>query len=253
MGWGSYTINVCGPHLHIHAVSHNNTTTQQHGVQPVDTFEHVVALLPALQRSISVLHERECDTQAIPIHEVQCVVDVSIPRGMRIEPGTTPHIRISALWAFDCVISDKSDLIVSALRRAVRIAHARMRWTLSNRPRNAAEYIESARRFRMCNPETFSLPVQSFRTRLTVTMSDPMTGETETRTDVRHEELQDVERELAHILTARVYAHDQIAELLDTLQAHKQAVSESQVSSIELVQIAPNHCLETINYDDPTI
>lgn len=219
----------------------------------MDNFEHVVALLPALQRSISVLHERECDLQGIPLDEIQCVVDVSLQRGMRIEPGSTPHIRISALWAFDCVISDKSDLIVAALRRAVRIAHSRMRWTLSNRPRNAAEYIESARRFRLCNPETFSIPAQSFRTRLTVTMSDPMTGEKEVREHVRPEELQDVQRELAHILTARVFAHEQIAELLDTLQAHKQAISDSQVSSVEIIQLAPNHCVEHINYDDPSL
>lgn len=218
----------------------------------MDNFENIVALLPALQRSISVLHERECDMQGIPLDEIQCIIDTSLPRGMRIEPGTTPHIRISAVWAFDCVISDKSELIVAALRRAIRIAHSRMRWTLSNRPRNAAEYIESARRFRLCNPEVFSIPPQSFRTRLTVTMSDPMTGEVEVRDQVRIEELQDVQREMAHILTARVYAHEQIADLLDTLTAHKQALAEAQIASVDIVQLAPNHCMETINYDEPT-
>lgn len=211
--------------------------------------EQIANLLPALQRSLSVLHERECEAQGIPIEEVQCVVDSSLQKGMRIEPGKIPHIRISAVWAFDCVISDKSELIVSALRRAIRIAHSRMRWTLSHTPRNAAEYIESARRFRLCNPETFSLPPQSFRTRLTVRMCDPMTDEVETRENVRVEELADVQREMAHILTARVFAHEQVAELLDTLMAHKEAQKNSQVTSVDVVQLGPTHAVETINYD----
>jgi len=212
--------------------------------------ENLTELLPALQRSLSVLHERECDAQNVPIHEVQCVIDSSLHRGMRIEPGTVPHIRVSAIWAFECVVSHKSDLIVHALRRAIRIAHARMRWTLSHNPRNAAEYIESARRFRLCNPETFSIPAESFRTRISVTMCDPMTGETETRNDVRVEELADVQRELAHILTARVFAHTQVAELLDTLAAYKEAQKNAVITSVDVVQLGPTHALETINYDN---
>jgi len=224
-----------------------STQPEQPGV--AIELEQIANLLPALQRSLSVLHERECETHGIPVEEVQCVVDSTLTKGMRIEPGKIPHIRISAVWAFDCVISDKSELIVSALRRAIKIAHARMRWTLSHTPRNAAEYIESARRFRLCNPESFSLPTQAFRTRLTVKMCDPMTDEVEVRENVRVEELEDVQREMAHILTARVYAHEQVAELLDTLTAFKEAQKHAQSASIDVVQLGPTQVLETINYD----
>jgi len=218
----------------------------------MDIFEQLAETLPALQRSISVLHEKECMSLGIPCTEVQCVIDAKLETPVRIEPGSCPVIRISATWAFQCVLSHDSDIIVHALRRALRIAHSKLRWTLSNnKPRFAAEYIQKARSFRLCNPETFSLPVQSFRTRLTVTMTDAMTGETETREHVRVSELRDVQAEMAHILTARVYAYEQVADLLDMLQAHKDASEEpSPIESIDLTQVSSTHTIETYNYAD---
>jgi hypothetical protein len=218
----------------------------------MDIFEQLAETLPALQRSISVLHEKECMSLGIPCTEVQCVIDATLETPVRIEPGSCPIIRISATWAFHNVISHNSDIIVHALRRALRIAHGKLRWTLSNsKPRFAAEYIQKARSFRLCNPETFTLPVQSFRTRLTVTMTDAMTGEVETREHVRVAELQDVQAEMAHILTARVYAHEQVADLLDMLQAHKMAAAEpSELESVDLLQVTQTHTIETYNYAD---
>lgn len=220
----------------------------------MDMLEAIADTLPAMQRSISTLHEKECASLGISCSEVQCIVDVTVERGMRIEPGSCPVIRISAVWAFDCILQQRSELIVSALRRAVRIAHTKLRWTLSNnKPRFAAEYVEKARAFRLTNPDTFSLPMQAFRTRLTVSMVDPMTGETEVRENVRLTELQDVQKELAHLLTARVYAHEQIAELLDTLQGHKMASEEpAPIASAEVLELGTNHTLITYNYADAT-
>ena len=218
----------------------------------MDIFEQLAETLPALQRSVSVLHEKECINLGIPCTEIQCVVDASLENGVRIEPGSCPIIRISAVWAFQCVLSHDSDIIIHALRRALRIGHSKLRWTLSNnKPRFAAEYIQKARSFRLCNPETFSLPVQTFRTRLTVTMTDPMTGEVEVRDHVRVSEIQDVQVEMAHILTARVYAHEQVADLLDTLQAHKLAAQEpAEIESVDITQITATHTIETYNYAD---
>lgn len=209
-------------------------------------------MLPAMQRSLSVLHEKECMLLGVPCTEVQCVIDATLDRGMRIEPGSCPIIRVSALWSFECILNHRSDLIVSGLHRAIKIAHSKLRWTLSNnKPRFAAEYVEKARSFRLCNPETFTLPPQTFRTRLTVTMTEPMTGETETREHVRLSELADVQAEMAHILTARVYAHEQVADLLDTLQAHKLAAQEpSEISSVDVLELTSNHTVISYNYAD---
>lgn len=218
----------------------------------MDMLQSIAETLPAMQRSVSTLHEKECMSLGIPVTEVQCIVDVTVDRGIRIEPGSCPIVRVSAVWSFECIINQRSELIVSALRRAIRIAHAKLRWTLSsNKPRFAAEYVEKARSYRMTNPDTFSLPTQAFRTRLTVTMVDPMTGEVEQRENVRLSELQDVQKEMAHLLTARVYAHDQIAELLDTLHAAKMAAEEpSPIASAEVIELATNHTLITYTYAD---
>ena len=101
---------------------------------------------------------------------------------------------------------------MEAIKRGIIIAHKRLRWTLGkNKPRIAAEYVASARGYRLASGKDFALPESSFRTRLTVTMSDPMTGEIETRENVRTEDAQRVQREMAHALTAKVYAHEQVA------------------------------------------
>jgi hypothetical protein len=82
-------------------------------------------------------------------------------------------------------------------------------------------------------------------------MTDPMTGEVEVRDHVRVSEIQDVQVEMAHILTARVYAHEQVADLLDTLQAHKLAAQEpAEIESIDILQITATHTIETYNYAD---
>jgi hypothetical protein len=217
--------------------------------------ESLAETLPALQRVFSTLHDREAMSLGIPTAEVSCIVDFSVVKGMRIEAGHIPIIRISAVWAYECVLYQKTDLLVRALRRAIVVAHTKLRWTLNGRKtRFAAEYIEKARTFRLTNAETFSLPIKNFRTRLTVSMCDPMTGESETREGVRPEELEYVETEMAHLLTAKVYAHEQAAKLLDTLHAHKLAMTEpAEVSAMDILQVSSDHVIETMEYQDPIV
>lgn len=218
----------------------------------IQQLEQLVSVLPALQRSISALHDAECVQQGIPVTDVHCIVDAQLTTCIRCEPGRIPTIRLSAGWCLNNIVQGHSDLIVYALRRAIKLAHGKLRWTLShNLKPTALEYVERARTFRLCNRENFSLPVHSFRTRLVVEMIDPMTGEKEIREHIRVEELHDVQKEMAHLLTAKVYAHDQVAELLDTLEAHKLALQESIVESVDIQQLGPTHTIETINYVNP--
>lgn len=218
----------------------------------MDMLAAIADTLPAMQRSLSTLHEKECMSLGIPCTEVQCVVDVNVERGVRIEAGPCPVIRVSAVWAFDCILQQRSELIITALRRGIRIAHTKLRWVLgSNKPRFAAEYVEKARSYRLTNPDTFSLPTKAFRTRVSITMTDPMTGETEVRDNVRLSEMHDVQKELAHLLTARVYAHEQIADLLDMLEGHKLSLEEpAPVASAEVLELGNNHTLITYTYAD---
>lgn len=216
----------------------------------VDT--KVVEILPTLQRTLSILHDRECLSLGIPTADVSCIVDVSVPHGLRVEAGETPIIRISATWVFTCVIEQRTELVIKALRRAIMLSYHKLRWTLGKRKtRHAAEYIERARTFRMTEGSDFSLPVKNFRARYCITLFDPMTGESETREDVRPEELDYVEREMATLLTAKVYSHEQAAKLLDLLHAHKLAMQEpAPVAAVEIQQVTAEHCIETLEYED---
>lgn len=81
-----------------------------------------------------------------------------------------------------------------------------------------------------------------------------MTGESESREGVRPEELEYVETEMAHLLTAKVYAHEQAAKLLDTLHAHKLAMTEpAEISSMDILQVSSDHVIETMEYQDPVM
>ena len=106
------------------------------------------------------------------------------------------------------------------------------------------------RGYRIANEGKFSLPIGHFRTTLTVTLTDPMTGETVTKDNVRPEDMEHARRELALSLTAKVYAHTQAAEILDTLEAHKLAVQESAPTSVSLIVGPQSYALETVHYDN---
>jgi hypothetical protein len=212
----------------------------------------IVEVLPALQRTISTLHDRECMSLGIPTADVSCIVDITIASGLRVDAGEVPLIRISPAWVFDCVINERTEIVVKALRRAIMLAYSKLRWTLGKRKtRNAAEYIEKARGFRLAAGDTFSLPLRSFRVRYSVDMYDPMTGESESRSGVRSDELEYVERELATLLTAKVYSHEQAAKLLDLLHAHKMAMQEpAAVVAVDIKQLTTEHVVETVEYED---
>jgi hypothetical protein len=212
-----------------------------------------LSALPVLQHTVSVLAEAECSQHGYAVTDIHCIADATLLAsiGIRIEPDATPIIRVSAAWAYAQVLSGDTSALVYGVQKAVRVAHTQLRWTLGkNKPRNAAEYVLSARRFRLTNPDTFSLPVSSFRCRLVVEMYDPMTGEKISREHIRPEELQDVQRELAHELTAKVYAHEQVAELLDTLAAHKEARKEDAPSAVDVKAYSRTHTIVSLHYND---
>jgi hypothetical protein len=216
--------------------------------------DRILELLPVLQTSVTTLFQYECARHNIPETEVQCIVDASEDGivSARIEPGSVPTIRLSAAWTLDALFNGRSEVIVECLRRCAIIAHKRLRWTLSgNKPRNAMEYVERQRAFRLCNPSSFSLPVKHFRTSLTVTMSDALTGETITRENVRPSELQDVQREVAHELTAKVYAHTQVATILDMLHAQKEAAAEeSPIKAVNVTMVSADYIIQSLTYED---
>lgn len=229
-----------------------NDTAQTYSADDIAQMSKLLDTLPLLQRSCATLAEKECMHHGYAVTDVQCIVDASLPIdiGIRIEPDAVPIIRISATWAYSQLMSGDSDSLCYGIRKAVRIAYTQFRWHLGrNRPATAAEYVERARRFRLANPESFSLPVRAFRTRLVVEMVDPMTGETVSREHVRPEELSDVQREMAHELTGKVYAHAQVAELLDLLHAHKDASKDNTVVSAEVYQVGRSYTMTTLNYN----
>jgi hypothetical protein len=157
---------------------------------------------------------------------------------------------VSAAWAYEILLSTDSSALVYGIQKAVRVAYKQFRWTLGrNKPRNAAEYVLSARRFRLTNPESFSLPVTNFRCRLVVEMIDPMTGETVRREHVKSTELDTVCSELAHELTGLVFAHEQVADLLDTLQAHKDAAKDDTIVAMDIKTYGKTYSITSLHYN----
>jgi hypothetical protein len=223
-------------------------------MQENETLQKVLAVLPTLQQSVSVLHEKECQRLNKSPIETQCIVDVSDPsiECARIDAGSVPVIRLSGAWVLSCMFNGQSANVVDAIRRGIIIAHKRLRWTLGkSKPRIAAEYVEKARGYRAAMGRDFSLPVSSFRTRVTVTMSDAMTGETETRENVKLSDVADVQRELAHLLTARVYAHEQVATLLDQLHGQEMAKNDpAPAVAVSLSVISTDYAIQRLTYED---
>lgn len=216
--------------------------------------QKILDLLPTLQSTITTLFQHECIRHSIPETEIQCIVDASDESIVcaKIEPGSTPVIRLSATWVFDAIINGRGNVVTECLKRCAMIAHRKLRWTLGgNKPRYAMEYVERQKAFRLCNPSTFSLPIKHFRTTLTVTMTDPLSGETITRENVRPAELQDVQKEVAHELTAKVYAHEQVATILDILYAQQEAAAEPQIpTSVGITMVSADYIIQSLTYED---
>lgn len=216
--------------------------------------QKILEVLPVLQTSVTTLFQYECQRHNIPETEVQCIVDASETEiaCAKIEPGSVPIIRLSAAWVLDSLFNGRSEVIVECIKRCAVIAHKRLRWTLSgNKPRNALEYIERQRAFRQVSASSFSLPVKHFRTTITVTMTDTMTGESITRESVKPTEIDDVQREMAHELTPLVYSHTQVATILDTLEAHKAMThDEPMIKSVGVVMISADYVIQNLTYED---
>jgi hypothetical protein len=218
-----------------------------------ETLANIASQLPALQNVLNILHDKEAVRLNKVTTETQCVVSLNDPAVMnaRIEAGSVPVIRINAIWALSCLAEGKGDNVVDAIRRGIIIAHKRLRWTLGkSKPRIAAEYIEKARAYRAVAGKDFTLPVQSFKTTVSLTMTDAMTGETETEHNIPVSRIEEVQRAMAARLTAKVYAHEEAATLLDTLEGHKLAAQEpEQVVAVDLEVNSPAFSVQTLAYE----
>lgn len=213
--------------------------------------ESAVSILPTAQHVISVLFEKECESVGLPITAAHCIADLSLPSGVRIEPGNIPCIRVSVEWLIHLAHNGRSEEIDRAIRRAV-ILLPRFTRTLSNNATRAAEYIETARTFRAVNANDFALPQQHFKIQLSITMTCPLTGEIE---NVHGLSLSNLQEELGHArhrLSVRVYQHDQIADLLDTIEAARLSRETYPEPSSMLLLTNPTETRMDLEYDDST-
>jgi hypothetical protein len=179
-------------------------------------------ILPTLQQVLSILWEKECDRESISASSAHCLVDIDLLSGVRIEPGAVPVIRVSCIWMQDLIYSGRSDELLRAIRRAVLLLPRFIR-TLLNSATRAAVYEEKARTYRATHPEDFSLPERHFRAIVSLTLTCPITGETETVQGITVANLPAEMHNARHRLTARVFMHDQVAELLDRIEAARLA------------------------------
>lgn len=221
-----------------------------------ENVQKVLAVLPTLQGIVNTIHHNECERLNKDVTHTSVIVDVKDASiaCVRVESGAVPCIRLSGAWTLEQFFGQTTENIVEAIRRSILIAHKRLRWTLGkNRPRIAAEYVASARAFRLAQGSSFSLPPASFRTRLTVTMTDPRTGTSESVENVRLEDVERIQRELAQRLTAVAYAHAQVAEVLDILAGQQLAANDpAPVETVDVEIVKPTYVIETLNYT-PTV
>jgi len=213
----------------------------------------VLAVLPTLQNMATTLHKTECIRLNKDVEHTTVIVNVTDDsiRCVRIDGGIVPIIHIAGAWMLENVFNGTSDNIVDAIRRGIIIAHKRLRWTLGkNKPRIAAEYVERVKAYRAIAGKSFTLPANNFKTVVSLSMSDAMTGEVVTRDNVRPTDVERTQREMALELTALVYSHTQVAEVLDLLEAQKLAASEpSVVNSVALTVASTDYAIQSLTYD----
>lgn len=216
-----------------------------------ETLQKVLAILPDLQRMATALHEAECKSLNKFATDTQCVVDVSdlSINCVRIDAGSVPLIRLSGIWLLSRVLDGQTSDVVRAIKKGIQIAHVRLRWTLGkNKPRISAEYIENARSYRAIAGSSFTLPPDHFRTRLTVTVSDPLTGEIESVDNVRLSDVDRVRKEIAHRLTALAYANEQTAMVLDMMEARKAMANDPAIVESVSLAIIPHGSVQFVSY-----
>lgn len=199
----------------------------------------ITDVLPSIQRTITRLWESECSRLNRQASDAHCLADALMPEyKLRIEAASVPVIRVSAQWVLELLSADRADELIHALHRACLVL-PRFQRTLSNNATRSAEYVEGARVFRLANSDTFTLPERHFKTTVAFTLVCPLSGEVEHVADIPISKLHDEIHSARHRLTARVYQHDQIASLLDTIAAMKKSVEEPLAMSIS----TEPHCI----------
>lgn len=208
-----------------------------------------VKILPVAQQVLSVLFEKELESAGMEATCGHCIADLALAEGVRIEPGEIPCIRVSVEWFIHLAHNKRSEEIVRALKRAV-ILLPRFTRTLSNTATRAAVYIEAARTYRSTHPDDFALPPRHFKTQLALTLTCPLTGEVEVVSGVSLSSLSSELEHARHRLSVRVYQHDQIAELLDTIEAARMAREDGQEPDALVVMTSPTETRMDMEYRD---
>jgi hypothetical protein len=202
------------------------------------------SLVIPLQRALSTLYARECDHFGYDAANASCIVDATLPYGMRVEAGSSPVIRASLAWTAEHVARQSTEHIVTILRKAVRLAHTRLRWTLDNSvPRCAAE-LGSDGKFRITGPSDFALPPRHFIVRYAITVTCPVTGVSQTRLNIPAGQLADNERDLYANVTTLAFAHEQAADLLPELP------KSTEPTSVDITDTVTHHIVEGYTYAD---
>lgn len=214
--------------------------------------EKLLSLLPFVQETLSKLYKHESESLGYdPVH-AHCIVDASEymqARAIRVEPGSVPVIRVSASWLWSHIIEQRTGLVVRALRKASKIAHTKLRWTLGNeKPATAAEWIAKERAWRIVNPDAFTMPLSSFKIRYSVTVTDVASGASVVRENIRAKDLHDAERDAAHELTAIVYTDSATAGALDMLAALNALTVDAPIVAITVDECEDGHSREAIEY-----
>lgn len=174
-------------------------------------------------------------------------------KNIRVEPGATPVIRVSAHWQWYCSIEQKTELIVRAMRKAIKIAHTKLRWTLANeKPATAAEWIAKERAWRIVNPDAFTMPLTSFKVRYSVTVTDIASGASVVRENIRAKDLHNAEHSAAHDLTAIVYTDNATADALDMLAALHALTVDAPIVAVNIYECEDGHSRENIEYITPS-
>lgn len=204
----------------------------------------------SLQTVLTTLWDEECKRRGISSSQSYCLVDTTLVSGVRIEPDIIPVVRVSADWMQLLAYQERTGELVRALRKAAGHLHQFTR-TLSNNPTRAAKYKESARAFRLTNPSTFKMPERHFKVTHSFTISCPLTGEIETVTSIPTNDLLDEIESAKRRMTARVFMHEQIADILD-IEIGAELTPPEEPTSLKILTRPDDTIIVTMEYDEPT-
>lgn len=216
--------------------------------------QSLAAITPDLQRFVEPLFKSECDRHVISTADIRCVVDLNV-QYIRIESDRIPTIRLGAAFVFDSLANDpdSGSRLVRGLSKAVRLAHTRMRWTLST-PRQvySLDYQPDVKAWKAAHPESVpSILPSAFRTSISITLTDPVSGITVTQDNVAPSNVSVVRAELHSLLASRIMVDAMAEEFYTALEATREMKILPPLST-DLHPRQDGTDIETIHYAGET-